>query len=160
MHAKGFTLIEILVVVIIISITIGFALLTFGDFGASRRALMTAEQFSTYIKLVEQQAILEMTTLGIDVRQDGYQTLRFTQGKTWTAMPEKSLFHTRHFPDHVVVKPQSKLKNNSKNPDILIDSSGDLTPFVLNIGTMQKPVIATLIGKRNGEIILTFPKAS
>ena len=54
---QGFTLIEILVVVLIIGITLGFALLAFGDFGRQRQIITAAETFVNYVTLVEQQAL-------------------------------------------------------------------------------------------------------
>ncbi len=45
---KGFTLIEILIVIVIIGITIGFALLAFGDFGESKRIIAALEQVEKY----------------------------------------------------------------------------------------------------------------
>ncbi|KTD16106.1 type II secretion system minor pseudopilin GspH [Legionella jordanis] len=157
MRARGFSLIEILVVLIIISITIGFALLSFGDFGASRRAVVAAEQFSNYLKLVEQQAVLEMNTLGVTIRSNGYQTFRF-QNNNWQTMPEKSLFHFQLFPKHVVVRFEKNYKSNAKNPDIIINPSGELTAFVLNFGTEKKPVLVSLVSSRNGDLSLSFSK--
>ena len=49
---KGFTLIEVMVVVVIIGITIGFAMLSFGDFGQSRRLLTAAEGTLTAFKSI------------------------------------------------------------------------------------------------------------
>ncbi|MDI9819498.1 MULTISPECIES: type II secretion system minor pseudopilin GspH [unclassified Legionella] len=158
MRAKGFTLIEILVVLIIIGITIGFALLSFGDFGASRRATVSAEQFSTYIKLVQQQAILEMSTLGVQVNQDNYRTFRLERD-SWQLMPEKGIFHTRYFPENVIVNLQ-KAANTFKTPNIIIHSSGDITAFKLSFGTRKKSDIITIIARHDGQLIMQSPKSS
>lgn len=156
----GFTLIEILVVLVIISITLSLALLAFGDFGASRRTIVAAEQFSSYLKLVQQQAIVEGRSLGIDINNEGYKTYRLVQGSTWQAMPEKSIFHWQHFPNNLVIDLHSTLKNNTRMPDIIISPAGNLTAFKLSFGTTDKPALATLIGKRNGQVIFLKPQAS
>jgi general secretion pathway protein H len=159
MHAKGFSLIEILVVLIILSITISFALLAFGDFGASRRAVILAEQFVNYTKLLEQQAIMEATTLGITITDNSIKTFRLQPGKAWEPMPEKGLFRTQYFSENILVRLQTWEKNKI-NPGIMISQSGDLTPFSVTFGTTQKPNLVTVIGKQNGELNLNYPQDS
>ena len=152
-HSKGFTLIEILVVVLIIGITIGFALLAFGDFGNKRRILISAEQFVNYVKFVQHQAILESSTLGITLNNNNYQVLRFQSTLTWQGMPNRSIFHQQHFPYGAIVR----LENNtakSRNPQIIINSSGDMTAFILNLSTNKEATIAKVIGNSNGEVAL------
>ena len=152
-HSNGFTLIEILVVVLIIGITIGFALLAFGDFGSKRRILLSAEQFINYVKFTQHQAILETSTLGIMLNNNGYQILRFQPPSTWQGMPNKTIFHQQRFPQGAIVRLDSNTAKSS-NPQIIINSSGDMTTFKLNLGSEKDATIATVIGKSNGEIIL------
>ncbi|KTC92953.1 MULTISPECIES: type II secretion system minor pseudopilin GspH [Legionella] len=159
MHAeRGFTLIEILVVVAIIGITLGFAMLAFGDFGASRRAVVSAEQFSSYIKLVQQQAIIETSTLGINLANEGYSTYRFESGG-WQMMPAKSIFHWRSFPSKISVTfRQGGSKNKLKNPDIIITPAGDMSEFIADFGTSTNTQVVSLIGNTDGRIIIEKPK--
>lgn len=153
--ARGFSLIEILVVILIVGIAAGFALLAFGDFGAARRATVMAEQFASYIKMVQQRAILEMNTLGINITPNGYQTYRFQQGTTWQPMSKNSPFRWQNFPSSIVVTFKSNIKNTSKEPDIIINSSGDMTEFVLYFGNTRQARITTLVGQHDGSIVLT-----
>ena len=150
---KGFTLIEILVVLLIVGITTGFALMAFGDFGEKRSIIVAAEQFTQYVKLVQQQAILETSTLGINITDNGYQVLRFKSPASWSSMPMKSIFHRQHFPKGLVIG----LKNTNHKrgiPAIIINSSGDMTEFTLDFGTAKQPSIAMITGQRNGTITL------
>ena len=55
---QGFTLVEILIVIFIISIVMTFAVLSLGDFGASRRIVLAAEQFKSDLISIQQEAIL------------------------------------------------------------------------------------------------------
>lgn len=155
---RGFTLIEILVVVVIIGITLGFALLSFGDFGAGRRAIVSAEQFSSYINLVQQRAILESNAFAININKDGYETLRFYRGG-WQPMPAKSIFHWRSFPNSIEVGLRNNIKHRLKTPDIIINSSGDMSEFIVDFGTSKKPDIATLVGQQDGKLVIQRPKS-
>lgn len=151
---RGFTLIEILVVVVIIGITLGFALLAFGDFGAGRRATVTAEGFSSYIRLVQQRAILEANAFAINLDKKGYETLRFNGGQ-WQTMPAKSIFHWRSFPSSVVVSP----KGGFRKPAIVITSSGETNEFRIDFGTSKKADIAILLGDRDGKLLIQHPQS-
>jgi general secretion pathway protein H len=151
----GFTLIEILVVLLIIGITLGFTLISFGDFGQSRRMVMAAEQFVNNVKLVQQQAILEGSTLGIDINDNGYEELRFQAPTLWG--PKQSIFHRQHLPKGLIIT-ITATDNNQKKPAIVINSSGEMTAFVLNFGTLKQPSIARVTGLGNGTLsIKTSP---
>lgn len=151
---RGFTLIEILVVIVIVGITLSISLLAFGDFGAARKALVTAEQFASYTKLVQQRAILEVNALGITVNKNGYETLRFDNKASWQPMPKNSLFHWRPFPEQVAVSLQAVPGLHVKGPDIVIGPSGALTSFMLFFGTSTNPKLVSLKGLRNGDLVL------
>jgi len=154
----GFTLIEILIVVLIIGITLGFALLAFGDFGANRRAVVSAEEFSSYIKLVQHQAILEANALGVRIDKQSYETYRFEHG-IWQPMPEKSIFHRRILPSPIVANLRNNLRN-AKNPAIVITGSGAMTEFIIDFGTEKKPDTMIVIGKKDGQLILQHSNPS
>ncbi len=150
---EGFTLIEILVVILIIGITLGFALMAFGDFGESRRLLFSAEQLADAIELAQQQAILETTTLGLRIDNRGYQMMKLQHAITWTTMPQTGIFKMNYFPKNTVLRIQPT--RPAGVPTLVINPSGDTTPFVLHLGTAKQPDFITLIGKANGRLILT-----
>ncbi|WP_156411356.1 type II secretion system minor pseudopilin GspH [Legionella oakridgensis] len=148
---KGFTLLEILVVLVIIGITLGFALLAFGDFGEKRRVMMAAEQFANYVKLTQQQAILEASTLGIRFHNQTYQVFRFNTSGHWQAMPPKGIFHIQAVPNNTMLHWATE-KKKSVSPDIIIHASGDITPFTLYFGSYKVPKLAAVIGQQNGSV--------
>ena len=132
---RGFTLIELLIVLVIIGVTASIALLAFGDFGASRKIIVAAEQFSSYVKLIQQRAVLESNTFGITIKKDGYQTYRLEDGGKWQAMPLNSLFHWQYFPKNSIVVLQNKTTTSTNAPDIIINPAGEMTEFRLNFGS-------------------------
>ena len=150
---RGFSLIEILVVLFIMGITFTFALISFGDFGQKRQTIVAAEQLSQYIQLVQQYAILETSTLRIQITPDGYQVQHFQPPDTWTSIPSSPLFRHQYFPKGMVI-------NGTMRPFVIgVDASGDMTPFRLTMGSTTEPTIVTLIGKRNGTVTLQRAKS-
>lgn len=148
MRAKrGFTLIELLIVVIIISIVASIALISFGDFGASRQAQVSCEQFSNYLKMIQQRALFEVSTLQVQVSSQGFETKRLALNKKWESIPGR-LFLWQYFPKNVLVT----LPTNHLN--IIITSSGEMTPFKLSCGTSAQPRLTNLLGQSNGDIII------
>lgn len=150
---RGYTLIEILIVVVIISITVAFAVLAFGDFGKNRRILLSAEQFANYVKLIQQQAILETKPFGLYINGNTYQAFRFTTPGNWNALPQTSIFRKRFFPDGALIILNASGQQNN-NPQIIIHASGDITPFVLDVLSNKKEPIASIAGEFNGNVIL------
>ncbi|WP_419421013.1 type II secretion system minor pseudopilin GspH [Legionella sp. D16C41] len=155
-NKEGFTLIELLVVILIIGIIASAALFSFGDFGTGRRVKLNAEQFRAYIKLVQQRAILEMTTLGININNEGYETFRYSDNN-WQSMPKNSLIFHRFFPKDVVISLQNNLKDRT-GPSIIVTPAGNMTEFRLIFGTPTEPNIVTLTGKYNGVLTLDNSK--
>ena len=151
---KGFTLIELLVVIVIFGIVSTVTLFAFGDFGASRKAKVTAEQFGAYIKLLQQRAILEISTFGIHIVPTGYETFYLDPDSTWKPMPPNSFFHGQAIPKKVIIFLQSPNQRSNRAPDIIINPSGNMTPFQLFFGTQEHPQLINLLGKHSGEIII------
>ena len=154
---KGFTLIEILIVIVIIGITVGFALIAFGDFGESKRILFAAEQFENILHLAQQEAILENNTFGLRIDNKNYQILKFIPPSKWQTSAAKNLYKPHSFPKNMVIKLSTSFKARKNGPSIIIDSSGDLSAFTLTFGSDKEQTIATLTGSENGD--LNFTKA-
>jgi general secretion pathway protein H len=149
---RGFTLIEILVVLVIIGITLGFALITFGDFGEGRRLLFSAEQVANTLKLAQQQAILEGSTLGLYIDNTGYQVLKYKDSSHWKPMFNKKIFGIHSLPKNTLVSLSTKHPSLQKTPSIIISPSGDMSSFMLYFGTAQETKIILLKSSANGNL--------
>lgn len=152
---RGFTLIEILVVIVIIGVTISFAMLSFGDFGTSRKAQIAAEQFVSYLKLIQHQAILTDETLGIRFDKDGYQSLRYDIERGWQLLNGSTIFQKQLYPAGIVVTAKPL---NMRGPAIIVNSSGEISEYRIDFGTSRNASVATVILKRNGQPGLVEPK--
>jgi general secretion pathway protein H len=152
---NGFTLIEILIVIVIIGITVGFALISFGDFGGSKKILFAAEQIQNMLRLAQQQAIMGSSTLGFRINSKSYQLLQFETTNQWRPISTSGPFKIHYLPSDMVITLHTTLKNNKKDPEIIINSLGEISPFKLTFGTANQHAIATLIAKENGELSFT-----
>lgn len=150
MKVSGFTLIEILVVLVIIGVTTGFALLAFGDFGVQRRIIIAAEQFEHYAKTIREQAILETTTFRIQFSNQSYQVFRF-KSPNWQAMPSHGIYRTQYFPSSAILNTEINGKKVTQTT-IIFYPSGDITPFNLQIGTIKHPNSVNVLGDFAGNI--------
>jgi general secretion pathway protein H len=151
---KGFTLIEILIVLVIIGITIGFALIAFGDFGESKRIRFAAEQLLNTIKLSQQKAILESSTLGIKLDKSSYQVLKFVNNKEWKPISNQGIFKIHYLPSQTVIHLKTNGNSEHNYPDIVLMPSGDMTPFALDFGSIREKSIAQIIGSYDGDLEL------
>ena len=151
-NKKGFTLIEIMVVLLIVGITIGFAMLAFGDFGKKRRIILASEQFVNFVKLVQQQAIMETSTLGIYVKNNRYKAMRFDGASHWQQFPAHSIFRRHSFPAQATIQFQPNIAS-TKNPQIIINESGDMSSFKLAVN-IENDEVAVIEGHHNGTIAL------
>lgn len=139
---RGFTLIEILVVLIIVGLMASLAVLTLGGNSRQRELENTVRELYLLMQTAADQAVLNNQELGLAIDDDGYRFLAFEPlARTWKAEPER-LFEARPLPEWMVVTPYIENDaprlasgdddQNSKNrPDIVFFSSGETTPFQL-----------------------------
>lgn len=151
---RGFTLIEIMVVIVIIGITIGFALIAFGDFGESKRILFAADHLMNTLRLAQQQTILETSTLGLKIDTTGYQFLQLQNNSHWSPLSNKGVFKMTYFPKNTSIKLNITNSPTQDAPTIIFNPSGDMTPFTLTFGSTKENKIAVITGHRNGDLEL------
>lgn len=149
---RGFTLIEIMIVIVIIGITVGYALVSFGDFGESKRVLIAAEQLVNNLRFAQQQAILQTSTFGLKIDSTNYQILQLHNNSHWQPLGNKGIFKLTYFPQNAVITLHTQNRPPIGTPPIIIHASGDITPFTLDFGTTKENKLATLRGTRNGEL--------
>lgn len=141
---QGFTLIEILIVLIIFVIVISFAVLAFGDFGKARQVRTTAEEFQRVVQYFREQAILGITNYTIKVTKTGYQVYQpQLLPNQHTDVPHQ--LANNSLPSNITVTPLTVIE---------IYSTGSLTAFKLYFGTASKPKMQRVIGQRNGTVLI------
>lgn len=151
--SKGFTLIEILVVMMIMGIILSFVVVAFGDFGASRRTSMTTEHFASLLKLARFKAIIGADTYGVNIKPTGYTFYRFQSdpnspyGK-WKEIVNDHIFKPENFPPHTTLT--TTLPTHTQQPDVVITPGGQITEFTLTLSNGDDKY--QIVVKNNGEI--------
>jgi general secretion pathway protein H len=157
---KGFTLIEILVVVVIVAVLMSAVTLSFPPTG-DKLLKEQAERFSALVGLAQDEAILQSRELALEVNNTGYVFYRNVDN-SWSVFADAP-FAKREFPADI----SSKIyidgiaidleEREELNPQVLILSSGEMTPFSYKLSYKNKSEI-TLKINAVGEIEQTFVK--
>lgn len=163
-QTKGFTLLEIIVVMIIISILFGFAIISIGDGGQSQLLKQETQRLMALIRLAREEAIIQTKEMGISINEhaNAYTyTFYVLQEQQWQRLTDEP-FHPHQFPAGVQIEvylagktPVLTNTENELNPQILILSSGELTPFEILIKSkIKKKIGYQLKGTMLGETLL------
>ncbi|MCO7555883.1 type II secretion system minor pseudopilin GspH [Metapseudomonas otitidis] len=150
--ARGFTLIELLVVLVIIGCLVGLAVFSTGIAGPSRELNNEAERLAGLIGVLVDEAVLDNREYGLRLENDRYQVLRFDEAKArwepvgkqphvlpaWAEMKLELEGDALVLPGSVTDGDEKKGSPNARAPQLLILSSGELSPFRLEMGERSK----------------------
>jgi general secretion pathway protein H len=170
---SGFTLLEVLVVVLLMGIILSFASLKLGDGGQARVLSQEARRVQAILQLAREEAILQTKEYGVRFQPTGYEFFALSPPE-WTRFSKRDdTLHPRSFPGSMEAsleldgeslkllpsndKKAKDEKTEEKNrPQILILSSGEMTPFTLtlraknsgnDVSLPQYRIIANLLGE-------------
>lgn len=153
LHARGFTLIEILMVVLLIGIIAGIVVFYVDPSSPERSVDTEMDRLMSVISLASEEAVEENHELGLKIQDKGYGFLIFDENKqAWMPYAADDAFKVHQLPDELLLQvlrqSQTKLPRNPKaqdanrlEPDILFLSSGESTNSTLQISVPAKPAI-------------------
>ncbi len=154
---RGFTLIEILIVMLIISIIAGVATLTIRP-NPRKEFEAVANRFNRVILLAEQEAMLRPATLGLGMTAQHYQFFIFIRDRKkhrsfWQPITQ-SILAQQNFPNNtqISLSVAHKAAPTDGSPQIIINQSGDITPFNILMGKQNEIPLFQITGKANGEV--------
>jgi prepilin-type N-terminal cleavage/methylation domain-containing protein len=158
---RGYTLIEILIVMLIISI-VGVASLLSISTNKNTRLQNFAKELSNVISLAEQQAMLQPAVLGLVFGKNSLQFYRYQEAygepkkPAWVAINNNSALSKHTLPKNIsiVLKIADKVISPSSEPlpHLIITASGGLTPFIIYIGETNAPPRYQVIGSEDGSV--------
>lgn len=152
---QGFTLIEILIVIVIISIVSSIAALTISH-NQQKQYEYLAKSLAHLITLAEEEAMLRPATLGLAFTPENYQFFEYQDKGTkthWVALTDK-LFgkHTYSSSIKLTVHVQNKTVPLDGQPHLIISASGDIVPFTIWIGKEDQEPSYQVTGFADGNI--------
>lgn len=144
-HNNGFTLIELMVVLLIIGITVSLAVLTIG--GGEQPVDTETRRLQTLLGLVREESILQGRNLGLRFDAVGYQFFALGGGK-WAELEADPILRARELPDSLRLELEAEgermqffpsgddednKKDDNNTPQVFFLASGEVSPFTVII---------------------------
>jgi len=136
-RVRGFTLIEILVVLFIVSIMTGIAVVNLPRFTQTGDFDTEANRLKVVLEMLREEALVQANEYGLRPERKGYQFFIYNEmHQVWELLQERP-FTSRTLPADirlsVRVEGHELQFGEEDAPPILILSSGEITPFELRI---------------------------
>lgn len=161
---RGFTLLELLVVVVIIAILLATALLSTSFTSMERNLEEEARRFAALVSYAREEAILQTRDLGIQVEEGQYRfmVLDSLTGR-WVNADFDEVLRMRQLPDSIEASlwiegagfdlgdPEAEDSDPGELPQVFILSSGEVSPFELILSSGQSPVRVTVTAELDGK---------
>lgn len=161
--ARGFTLIEILVVVAIIAIVSAAMLLSVSLTGRDRELEKESDRLQALFTYTREQAELQTRDYGILFQDDGYEFLVYDVHRAlWRSVFEDDALSARKLPDGLDVKLTLEARPvvltrpkdaTDKTPQVMIYSNGDLSAFAVTLERDGGTRSITLTQDDKGQVI-------
>ncbi len=155
-RSGGFTLIEILVVIIVVAILVSVALISSGTLRDDRDLQVEATRIAALLELALDEATLQGREFGIELMLGGYRFVEYdTLAGVWVEIPGDDMLRIRDLPEELELElylegkrvllddepaefddpdeMQLSRVGTRYSPHLLIYSSGDVTPFELHV---------------------------
>jgi len=159
----GFTLIEILVVVVILAVLAGALTLSVGGVGGERQLAREAEQLRALLGYACEQAELGGRGIGVSLDTHGYQfsvsnRAEWEPAQTTELRPRAWLGGA----PPILTRDGRRVEIADKAPEkpqLVCFASGELTPFRMDLALTDLPHVYRLDGEMSGDIALAVVDA-
>ena len=170
MRSKGFTLVEILVVVVIMAVVVSLAVMSIGVTGRDGQLDDESRRIEGLVGLLHERALFEGRDFGLRIEPTAYEFVVYDSRRDrWMPFAQEKEFRHRNLPKGlsfqlmldsqvVVIKPIDRTLSSDEpppGPQVAIAASGEGTPFRLTLlrdGTSAK---ASVDGDALGKISRT-----
>jgi len=141
----GFTLIEILVVMVLVALLASVVAFTVGQGNQRRELINEAKRLHGVLRMAADEAIYQNLEIGVVIDEEGYEFLGYDEDKEiWVSLPQPFL-KARAFPDWMWLElnrdyevrelpVDEESEEKTPVPEFVLLSSGEATPFRLRMG--------------------------
>jgi len=160
---RGYTLVEILVVLLIISIVTGAGLLSISR-NQNKQLETFASEMTQLITLAQEQAMLQPSILGLVVMDhsfhfSSYEVNEFNNKAGWVLLDD-TILGQHAIPSMMQVEVRSQNKSSSdedkekrkETPQVIISTNGALTPFAIYVAKKGEKPRFVITGESNGHV--------
>ena len=166
MRSRGFTLVEILVVVVVSAIVVSLAVLSVGVTVRDSQLDEESRRIEGLVGLLHERALLEGRDFGLRIEPSAYEFVVYDGRRDrWLSLDEEHEFRHRELPKGlsfqleldsqvVVIKPIDReiSGDQAPGPQVAIAASGEGTPFRLTLLRSGTAAKASVDGDAQGKI--------
>jgi general secretion pathway protein H len=164
-RASGFTLLEVLVVVVIIGIISSMAVVSIRVLGGDHEMDQEVTRLAAVIRQAREESMLQGRDVGLRLDARGYDFLRYdTRTERWVAVWDDPLLRERALPDGVglelrlesrtvaLTAREAPTDRQAVSPQIVVQASGDLVPFEILLRREGTEEVRRVVGAADGHV--------
>jgi general secretion pathway protein H len=152
-QARGFTLIEIMVVIVIAGIMVSLAVITISD-RSTTELEQEGKRLHALMRLMTEEAIMQSREIGLAFNLRGYQFYELDEEDKWQVIASDDTLRQREILEDIRIRLYAdgeEVRIEQKMPEIpslFFYSSGENTPFELelSLGDYQQIITANALG--------------
>ena len=165
-RSAGFTLLELMVVLVLIGIIFSFAVLSMGGDDMGELMEQETRRLVTLLDLASDEAIIRGEELAVYFSDEGYEFL-ILQNDVWRAAGDDGLLKAYTLPADIDIRlevegdppglgAKEEDEEETLTPQVFILSSGEMTPFTAVLESRQSTaryhLSASVLGKLSWEV--------
>lgn len=170
----GFTLLEILVVLVIMAIGTAMAVFSTGIMDPDRDVARETRRLHALLEMAREQAVFQGRTIGLEIEDGSYRFFLYDRRpddagnmiSLWVPMADDEIFRSRTLPEDIVIElfiddrdvqlPASD-DEEAPGPQVIFLSSGDISTFEVHFFRESSTVRYRLIGDNRDGLLVRTP---